>query len=58
MSREPSFWEVINSFALIEYASLVASRTLFAMITSLLKIYHRFKDLLCWYKQKFVFYEL
>ena len=27
-SREPSFWEVIYSFVLLAYASLVASRTL------------------------------
>ena len=27
-SREPSFWEVIDSFVLVEYASLAASRTL------------------------------
>ena len=27
-SQEPIFWEVIDSFALLGYASLVASRTL------------------------------
>ena len=27
-SREPSFWEVMNSFVLLAYASLAASRTL------------------------------
>ena len=27
-SREPSFWEVVDSFALVAYASLAASRTL------------------------------
>ena len=27
-SREPSFWEVIGSFVLLEYARLAASRTL------------------------------
>ena len=27
-SREPSFWEVMDSFALLAYASLAASRTL------------------------------
>ena len=27
-SREPSFWEVTNSFVLLGYASLAASRTL------------------------------
>ena len=28
-SREPSFWEVMDSFVLVAYASLAASRTLF-----------------------------
>ena len=27
-SQEPSFWEVINSFVLVAYASLATSRTL------------------------------
>ena len=27
-SREPSFWEVMDSFVLVAYASLAASRTL------------------------------
>ena len=27
-SREPSFWEVMNSFVLLAYASFAASRTL------------------------------
>ena len=27
-SQEPSFWEVMNSFVLLAYASLAASRTL------------------------------
>ena len=27
-SREPSFWEVIDSFVLVLYASMAASRTL------------------------------
>ena len=26
-SRKPSFWEVVNSFVLLAYASLAASRT-------------------------------
>ena len=28
-SREPSFWEVMDSFVLLAYASLAASRALF-----------------------------
>ena len=31
-SQEPSFWEKIYSFALVEYASLAASRTLFQQL--------------------------
>ena len=38
-SREPSFWEVMDSFVLLAYASLAASRTLFATITSLSELY-------------------
>ena len=34
-SQEPSFWEVMDSFVLVAYVSLAASRTLFATITSL-----------------------
>ena len=30
-SREPSFWEVTDSFALLAYASLAVSRTLFSL---------------------------
>ena len=41
-SREPSFWEVMDSFVLVAYASLAASRTLFATITSLSELYFRF----------------
>ena len=29
MSQEPSFWEMMDSFVLLVYASLAASRTLF-----------------------------
>ena len=32
-SRKPSFWEVMDSFVLVAYASLAASRILFATIT-------------------------
>ena len=38
-SREPSFWAVMDSFVLLAYARLVASRTLFATNTSLSKCY-------------------
>ena len=42
-SRELSFWEVIDSFLLLAYASLAASRTLFAVITNLSELYFRFR---------------
>ena len=46
-SREPIFWEVIESFVLLAYVNLVASRTLlqrfFATITSLSDPYFRIR---------------
>ena len=42
-SQEPSFWEVIDSFVLLPYASLAASRTRFAMITNVSELYFRFR---------------
>ena len=42
-SREPSFWKVMDYFVLVAYASLAASRTLFATITSLSELYFRFR---------------
>ena len=36
-SREPSFWEVMDSFVLLEYASLAASRTLLQQLLAYLK---------------------
>ena len=35
-SQEPSFWEVMVSFALVAYASLAASRTLFQQLLACL----------------------
>ena len=35
-SREPSFWEVMNSFVLVAYASLATSRTLFERLLACL----------------------
>ena len=37
-SGEPSFWEVMESFDLLAYASLAASRTLFPTTTNLSKL--------------------
>ena len=52
MSREPSFWEVIDSFALLAYASLAASRTLLQRLLACLNFTLDLEDLLCWYKRK------
>ena len=35
-SREPSFWEVMDSFVLLAYASLAASRTLLQQLLACL----------------------
>ena len=37
------FWEVIDPFVFLPYASLVASRTLFVIITSLSELYFRLR---------------
>ena len=50
-SREPCFWEVMDSFVLVAYASVAALRTL-VMITSLSELYFRFRRFIYWYKQK------
>ena len=36
-SQEPGFWEVMGSFVLVAYASLVASRTLLPRLLAYLK---------------------
>ena len=51
-SREPSFWEVMDSFVLVAYASLAASRTLLQRLLACLNFFLDSKDLFCWYKQK------
>ena len=47
-SREPSFREVMGSF--LTYASLAASRTLFATITSLSELCFTFRKFILWQK--------
>ena len=37
-SREPSFWEVMDSYVLVAYASLAASRTLLQRIVACLNL--------------------
>ena len=50
-SREPSFWEVIDSFVLLAYARLAASRILLQRLLTCLNFLLN-SDLFCWYKQK------
>ena len=51
-SREPSFWEVMDSFVLVAYASLAASRTLLQRLLACLNFSLDSEDLFCWYKRK------
>ena len=51
-SREPSFWEVMDSFALLAYASLAASRTLLQRLLACLNFTLESEDFSLWYKQK------
>ena len=49
-SWEPSFWEEMDSYVLVAYASLAASRTFFWRLWACLSITLHSEDLLCWYK--------
>ena len=51
-SREPGFWEAMDSFVLVVYASLAASRTLWQRLLACLNFTLDSKDLFCWYKRK------
>ena len=51
-SQEPSFWEVMDSFVLLAYASLAASRTLLQQLLACLNFTLDSEDLFYWYKQK------
>ena len=51
-SREPGFWEVLDSFVLVAYASLAASRTLLQRLLACLNFTLDSEDLFCWYKRK------
>ena len=51
-SREPSFWEVMDSFVLVAYASLAASRTLLQRLLACLNFTLDSEDLFCWCKRK------
>ena len=49
-SYKPSFWEVMNSFVLVAYACLAASRTPLQRLLACLNFTVDLKDLFCWYK--------
>ena len=51
-SREPSFWEVMDSFVLLTYASLAASRTRLQLLLACLNFTLESEDLSFWYKRK------
>ena len=55
-SREPSFWEVMDSFVLLAYASLAASRTLLQQLLACLNF--KKKIFLFGTNEKSDFYEL
>ena len=53
--QEPSFWEVMDSFVLLAYVSLVASRTLLQQVLACLNFTLKlllYFNLSFWYKQK------
>ena len=51
-SLEPSFWEVMDSFVLVAYASLAASITLLQQLLPCLNFTLDSEDLFCFYKWK------
>ena len=51
-SQEPSFWEVMDSFVLLAYASLAASRTLLQRLIACLNFTLKSEDFSLWYKRK------
>ena len=51
-SQEPSIWEVMDSFILLAYASLAASRTLFQRLLACLNFPLESEDLSFWFKRK------
>ena len=57
-SREPSFWEVMDSFILLAYAGLAASRTPLQRLLSCLNFTLESEDFSLWYQQKSDLYEL
>ena len=51
-SREPIFWEVMDSFVLVAHSSLAASRSLLQRFLASLNFTLDSGNLFCWYKQK------
>ena len=51
-SREPNFWEMMESFVLLAYASLAASITLLQQALACVNFTSDSEDLFCWIKQK------
>ena len=49
-SHEPSFWDVMDSFVLLAYASLAGSRTLLQRLLACLNFTLESEDLSFWYK--------
>ena len=50
-SQGPSFWEVMDSFVFLAYASLAAPRTLLQWLLAYVNVII-YSDLFCWYKPK------
>ena len=48
-SQEPSFWEMMDSFVLLTYANVAASRTLFQKLLAFLNFAVDLEDLFFWY---------
>ena len=51
-SQEPSFWEVMNSFVLLGYATLAASTNLLQRLLACLDFTLESEDFSLWYKRK------
>ena len=54
-SREPSFWEVMDSFVLLAYASLAASKTFLQQLLACLNFTLDSRNFHFWYKEKKLF---
>ena len=51
-SQEPNFWDIMDSFVLLAYASLAASRTLLQQLLAYLNFTLDSEHLFCCYKRK------